>query len=769
MTLAIAVFSGFALALAAPGLTRGLRTGAGAVLALLPAMLAGYFARCIGSVAAGQTLRESYSWAPQLGVELSFYLDGLGLLFALLISAVGALVVIYAAGYLAEHPRLGRFYALLLFFMASMLGVVLADNLFTLYLFWELTSLASYLLIGFDHARQQARQAAWQALLVTSGGGLALLGGIVLLAMAGGTSELSQLAARGDLVREHANYLPILLLVLVGSFTKSAQFPFHFWLPAAMEAPSPVSAYLHSATMVKAGVYLLARLGPVLGGTAAWWYLVTLGGLATMLAGGYLALTDSDLKRVLAYSTVSALGVMVMLVGLGTPQAIQAAVVFLAAHALYKAALFMVAGAVDHHTGTRDVDRLGGLWRALPLTAAAAVLASLSMAGIAPLVGFVAKEMLLQATLDSPAAWWLVPGSVVTGALFVAVACIAGYRVFFRRSAAEANPPHHGPARLWPGPLLLAGTGLALGLSPTLAEPLLGSAAVAVLAGPAPPPAFALWHGFNTALALSAVSIVLGIAVYAQWQRVRAVNRRLGFLLAHGPAAWYDTGLDALNGFARLQTRLVQSGYLRRYVMTILGTMAALGGAALVRGRGWSWQPSASPIRFYEAVLAVVLLAAAIMAVRSRSRLGAVASLGVVGYSVALVFILFGAPDLAMTQFAIETMTVILFVLVLYRLPRFSVYSHRSTRLRDAVIAGLAGVLVSVLVLTATPDPVEPPVSQQFAERSVREAHGRNMVNVILVDFRGFDTLGEIVVLTVAAVGVCALLKLRPARAEEKA
>ncbi|MFB3140368.1 MAG: proton-conducting transporter membrane subunit, partial [Candidatus Acidiferrales bacterium] len=393
MLLAVAVLSGFVMALAAPWLHRIARSTSGWVLALFPLALTVYFAGQAGRVAAGEVLAVSIDWVPSLGIALSFYLDGLSLLFALLISGIGALVVVYAGGYLAGHAHLGRFYAFLLMFLASMLGLVLANNVITLFVFWELTSVSSYLLIGFEHEREAARQAALQALLVTGLGGLALLAGLLLLGQAGGSMELSELLTRGEAIQAHPFYAPILLLILAGAFTKSAQFPFHFWLPSAMEAPTPVSAYLHSATMVKAGIYLLARFNPVLGGTELWFYIVTAAGAATMLVGAYLAFQQSDLKRILAYSTMSALGMMVLLLGLGTELAVKAAIVSILVHALYKGALFLVAGAVEHETGTRDVDRLGGLRRAMPITAAAAALAALSMAGLPPLFGFIGKEM----------------------------------------------------------------------------------------------------------------------------------------------------------------------------------------------------------------------------------------------------------------------------------------------------------------------------------------------------------------------------------------
>lgn len=768
----IVVLSGFVLALVAPWLHRlcGRWTGWG--LALLPLGFLIYLGAQVDEIAAGEVLRTAYAWMPTFAVGFSFRLDGLSLLFALVISGIGALILIYSGGYLAEDRYLGRFYGLLLLFMASMLGLVLADNVITLYVFWELTSISSYLLIGFEHDRESARSAALQALLVTSGGGLAMLAGLVLLGQVGGSMNLSDLAAQGTLVRDHGLYLPILLLILLGAFTKSAQFPFHAWLPAAMAAPTPVSAYLHSATMVKAGVYLLARLHPVLGGTSEWFYLVTSVGTVTMLVGGYLAVLSTDLKRILAYSTISALGTMVLLIGLGDVLAIKGAIVFLLAHALYKGALFMVAGTVDHETGTRNADELGGLWRAMPVTATAATLAALSLASLGPFVSFVGKELFLEAVWESAWRSWLAPAGVVGGALFVVVAAIVGFRVFFGRAHATPKPPHEAPPSFWLGPMVLALASLVLGLFPDLiSKSIVAPSMAAVLHWSVPYPEqvkLALWHGINPALILSATSIVLGLLLYAAWHPLRALNRPLAPVLNHGPDWWYDRGFNGLFALAAAQTRVFQNGYLRYYLIAVVFTLIALVGYALAGHFSWQADLVWLSIRPYEAGLAGLIVLAALTTVLARTRVAAVIALGVVGYGVALVFLLFGAPDLAMTQFMIETLTVILFVFVLYRLPRFERFSVRGVRVRDATIAAITGGLITVLVLAALHVPHRTPISDYFAEKSYPEAHGRNIVNVILVDFRSLDTLGEITVLGASAAGIYALLKLRLARKEDQ-
>ena len=765
MGMTAAILSGFALALVAPALCRITPRSSGWLMALLPLGLAFYFASYARQIASGQNVVVQRTWVPSLGVNLSFYLDGLGLTFALLITGIGALVLIYANGYLAGHPQLGRLYSLLLMFMASMLGLVTADNLLALFVFWELTSLTSYLLVGFDHERPAARSAALQALLITGGGGLALMAGILLLGHAGGSLVLSELLTQAGQVRSHSLYLPILMLIAIGAFTKSAQFPFHFWLPAAMEAPTPVSAYLHSATMVKAGVYLLARLSPVLGGTASWQVLlVSIGGI-TMLLGGALALYRTDLKQILAYSTVSALGTLVLLLGLGTDGAIKAAIVFLVAHALYKGALFMVAGAVDHATGTRQVDQLGGLWRAMPVTATAAVLAAVSLSGVGPVLSFIAKELVFEAVLEGPVWFLLAPAAVLAGGLFVAVGVIVSMDPFFGPERRPPKSPHEPPVSLWIGPMALALTGIVLALFPPLWSASLIAPAVTAVSGQPAEVKLTLWHGFNVALGLTVASVLLGVGLYLGWERLRGIASRFDFVLRRGPTRWYELTLLGLNRLAWQQTRVLQNGKLRHYLLIVLTASVALVGVTLVtRGRlvmATDWQG----LQFYDVGLVLLITLAAVAAASAGSRLAAIAALGVVGIGVALVFVLFGAPDVAMTLFLVETLTVIVFVLVFYHLPQYRVEHGRVSQLRDLAVAASVGTLMTAMVLIISDARYHRSISQYFGERSVPEAHGRNVVNVILVDFRGLDTLGEITVLAAAGIGVFALLKLRPTSA----
>jgi multicomponent Na+:H+ antiporter subunit A len=769
MEIALGILSVFALALAAPGLYRLAGDATGWLVALVPLAICVYFLTFVGSVASGEVFAVVYPWVPSLGVELAFYVDGWSLLFAVLITLVGVLVLIYAGSYLHGHPLIGRFYLFILLFMGSMLGLVLADNLLLLFVFWELTSISSYFLIGFDCKREASRTAALQALLITGAGGLALLAGMVLLGQVTGGSEISGFLASGDLVRGHSLYGPILVLVLLGAFTKSAQVPFHFWLPNAMEAPTPVSAYLHSATMVKAGIYLLGRLSPVLGGTDAWVYTVTLVGAVTMVFAAWLSLRQEDLKRILAYSTISALGVLVMLLGMGTEGAAKGAAVFLFAHALYKGALFLVAGAVDHETGTRNVKLLGGLGRAMPITATAAVLAALSMAGIPPLFGFIAKEIFYEGVLHSEVAPALLTAAAVFSAIiFVNVAMVVGIYPFLSKQTGHTpKHPHEGPIGLWLGPLCLASLSLVCGLLANfLPAPLLAAASSAVAGAPLALD-LSLWHGWTFTLALSALTLAGGWAVFQARHALARIAAGFRIDAPWGPQNWYAQILAGLNLTARWQTRVLQSGYLRYYLLTVIvGAVLAIGFPLTVRNE-FAFDLRWSDYRFYELALAVLIILATLMAIFCSSRLGAVTALGVVGYSIALIFILFGAPDVAMTQFLIETLMVILFVSVFYFLPRYSVLSGAPARWRDAVVAISAGALMTGLTLVATAAQFQAPISDFFAEHSYPLAYGRNIVNVILVDFRALDTLGEITVLGVAGAGVFALLKLKATKAEK--
>jgi multicomponent Na+:H+ antiporter subunit A len=758
----------FLVSALAPMAHRALGKRAGVVLATAPALLFAHLARFLGPSAAGQVVEESWPWVAGMGIRLAFRLDGLSLLFALLVTGIGAVVLVYGGGYLKGDPRLGRFYSATLFFMAAMLGLVLADDALALFVFWELTSVSSYLLIGFDHEQEKARKSALQALFVTGAGGLALLAGLLLLGQVAGTLQLSALGARAAAIQGHPLYLPALVLVLLGAFTKSAQFPFHFWLPGAMAAPSPVSAYLHSATMVKAGIYLLARLNPALGGTDPWHHLVILAGAATLVTGAVLAYGQTDLKRLLAFTTVSALGTLTLLVGISTELSARAAMVFLLVHALYKAALFLGVGAIDHEAGTRDVRLLGGLARAMPLTAFAVVASALSMAGLPPFFGFLAKELFYEAKYEAPRAGdLLVVASFVGSSLVAAAAGLVAWRPFFGRDRGTPKRAHEAPPALWLGPVLLASLGILLGLFPDLLAVPLVQPAASAMRGEHTEVVLRPWAGMSPAFVQSLLMLALGGVLYAAHDRALLRLEPLKRLAAWGPARAYQAVMAAIVALARAQTQLLQNGVLGWYLLVTIGTTVAFGGYALATRVG-AVGVSLEPVRPGEALVALAVAAGAVAVVRTRSLLVAVAALGVVGYGVAVVFLLFRAPDLALTQFSIETLSVLLFVLVLRRLPRIRTLSPTAERVRDGVVAAAGGVFMAALTLAATAGPHPTPLRDYFAATSLALANGRNVVNVILVDFRGFDTLGEITVLAVAAIGVVALLRLRaPAKGEE--
>lgn len=731
------------------------------LLALIPLGVTLWLVGLLPRLGAATPPAWRWDWVPQLGIRLDFMADGLGWLFAILISGIGLLVVVYANGYLSGHPQLRSFLLIIHLFMFAMLGVVLADNLLLLFIFWELTSITSYLLIGFKHEYEASRAAALQALIVTGLGGIALLAGVTLLGLAGGTFQISALVAQAAVVQASPLYPAILVLVLLGAFTKSAQFPFHFWLPGAMEAPAPVSAYLHSATMVKAGIYLLARLTPILGGNALWQAaLLGVGGL-TFLLGAFLAIQKLDLKRILAYSTISVLGTLVFLLGIGTPLAVKGALTLLLAHSLYKGTLFMVAGIVEHSTGERDIDKLGGLRAQMPLVALAAGVAALSMAGIPPLLGFISKEVFYEATRHSPT--WaneLTAVAVLGNILLVAVAGLAALAPFFG-AAMKLKKIHAPDWQLTLGPLVLAGLGLALGFVPGWLGTAVLTPATSAALGTAYTAKLALWHGFTPELILSILTVGAGGVLYAVLPRLRPGLARLDVGERFGPQRAYQAGLAGLLRLAAGQTRLLQSGYLENYISIILLTAAGMTGYGLLRNGLSLPLPDWSNFQTLEEMLLILLIAVAgLAAVFTRSRLMAVAALGAVGYGVALLYALFSAPDLAMTQFAIETLVVIVFVLVLYRLPAFATLSSRGERALDALVALIAGGMVTATLLTLTSTPLESRLAPWLAENSVPLAGGRNVVNVILVDFRGMDTLGEITVLAIAAVGIFALLRM---------
>lgn len=759
----------FGAALAAPWLQRLLGARLGPVLALAPVIMFGLCIKAAPAVASRDALRLDIPWATELGISLSFFIDGFSLLFLLIISAVGTFVVLYAGGYLHGSPTIGRFYLFLLSFMAAMLGIVSADNLILLFVFWELTSITSFLLIGYDHEEEESRKSSLQALLVTGGGGLAMLAGFVLLGHLAGTYRISEILAlpSGQLAAEPS--FPLVLgLILLGAFTKSAQFPFHFWLPNAMAAPAPVSSFLHSATMVKAGVFLLARLHPCLSEHPLWTPVVGGFGAATMITGVFLGFGQTDLKKILAYTTLSVLGTLTMLLGIGTELSIKACLIYLLAHALYKAALFMTAGAVDHETGTRDINTLSGLRGPMPLTAIGAVIGALSMAGCPILVGFISKEYFYKALLDAegPPFLWEIAG-VSASMVMTALAIIAGIRPYLGTVAKTPKHPHEAPWTMWIGPLVLGGFALKFGILPGwVGDHLITPAARAVLGQADYHAHLKLWDGLNTALLLSLVTVIGGLILYALSRSWREHSGKLYAVLnAMGPQRAYFGILNGTLSFAKWQTSLLQNGKLRNYVLTVGAFTVFLILLVLPRNR-FAFDPAAmAPVSLLGVLVCLFIIVAAVATCFVKSRFTAILTLGVVGLGIAMIFFMSSAPDLAMTQVLVETLTVVLFVLAFRNLPLLKDYSSKTIRIRDAVAAGAFGIVMTCLVLVAFQFRNTPSEVAAFhSANSLPAANGRNVVNVILVDFRALDTLGEITVLGVAALGIYAMLRMNPTK-----
>lgn len=762
--LSISILAGFIIAIIAPSLTRLLKHRAAFVLALYPLAVVIQLLVLQADTLSAPSIQ--FPWVPSMGLWMTFTLDGLGFLMAMLIAGIGLLVILYGGEYLRDDPYLERFFLWVIIFMASMLGVVTSGNALVLFVFWELTSISSFFLIGYKFEYESARAAAWQALLVTGAGGLALLGGVVLLGQITGSYEINLWLQNPTVVQESPLAPAAFLLVLLGAMTKSAQFPFHFWLPNAMEAPTPVSAYLHSATMVKAGIYLLARLFPVLGGLALWNEVVPWVGLLTLVGGALLAIGQSDLKKLLAYTTVSSLGGMVFLLGLGTALSVKTAMLFLLAHALYKGTLFLVAGGVDHATGSRDIRNLGKLAPYMPLTALAAGLAALSMAGIPPFIGFIKKEYIYESTLYYPFLPYVLTGlAVLANVANVAVAGWVGLRPFWGQPAQKEQEihPHKESLWLWLPPLVLAITGLWMGVfSQRAAQDWVAGATTAVLQE-VTKVKFSLWHGVTPMLLLSILTLLLGVVVYFSSRNIMprfdALWNKLSFL---GPNRFYSRSMRAFLSFAGWQTKLLQSGYLRYYIITIIATTVTLAIVTFTTRYGALPMPVWTQPRFYDVVFIIIIIVSAFLVTQAESRLATIIFMGAIGYSIAILFLLYSGPDLAMVQFAIETLTVILFVLVIYQLPKYTKKKYPlHSNVLNIIISAAGGIMMAVLMLLTSAVPSNSNLAPYFMENSLALAKGRNVVNVILVDFRGFDTLGEITVLMIAAIGVFALLGLK--------
>ncbi|WP_180016638.1 MULTISPECIES: monovalent cation/H+ antiporter subunit A [unclassified Acinetobacter] len=717
----------------------------------------------------GTVITQTWSWLPQLGIDFSFRLDALGMLFALLISGIGTLIYIYAYYYLSPKNSLSKLYFLLMLFMAAMLGISLSNNLLILLIFWELTSISSFLLVGYWSNYEAAQRGSRMALTITGMGGLSMLGGFILLGQMTGTYQIDQILMMGEQIQAHALFVPTLLLILLGAFTKSAQFPFHFWLPNAMAAPTPVSAYLHSATMVKAGLFLVARLLPIFAGAALFHNIVTFIGLFTLCVAAFFAIFKEDLKGLLAYSTISHLGLIMCLLGIGSPLAVAAAIFHIINHATFKAALFMIAGIIDHESGTRDLRKLSGLWQMLPFTATLTMITAASMAGIPLTNGFLSKEMFfteLVANLSGPVMVGAAIAGTLAGIFAVAYSIRLVHGVFFDGPLGQQVPnkaAHEPPFGMRAPAILLAFLCIAVGLLPgLLVEKIVNSTTQASTQNFAfEGTHLALWHGINLPLVMSIIAIFGGAIFYfalAKGGAIREIDLdpKLGKLQGR---VLFDLFLKNLLLNSRRFRRATENGKLQSYILwTVLFTIGLVGYPLVVNGID-----TGSRELTHAPVLAIVLWlllfsACWMMLWFHHERIKAILISGAVGLVVTMVFIGFSAPDLALTQITVDVVTTVLLLMSLSLLPQLTPYESSPTRRwRDAVIAvcgGLGIATVAWLVMTRDHNSI----SWFFIQQSIPLGGGTNVVNVILVDFRGFDTFGEITVLGIAAIGVLSLM-----------
>ncbi|MFZ5815587.1 MAG: hydrogen gas-evolving membrane-bound hydrogenase subunit E [Bacillota bacterium] len=711
---------------------------------------------------------QTIPWVPQLGIDLTIHADGWGKLLAILISGIGSLVFLYSILYLGPEEDLGKFYLYILLFMGAMLGVVFSGNLMLLYIFWELTSISSFLLIGFWYTRESGQYGALKSMILTVGGGLAMLAGIVILGNIGGSYEFtSLLAKRAEIISDPLGSWA-LLLILIGAFSKSAQIPFHIWLPDAMSAPTPVSAYLHSATMVKAGLFLVARFWPLFSGHDYWLPVVGTVGMVTMALGSFLALQKTDLKAILALSTVSQLGLIMWLFGLGTIDAAQAGVFHLLNHSTFKGLLFMVVGIIDHETGTRDITRLSGLRKAMPISFVLAAIGAASMAGIPPLNGFLSKEMFLESVFHSPMGFMGAFMATAASVLTTTYSLILAHKIWFGKESHDTpKHPHEAPFLMLLPPAILAALVVGIGLMPGLVEhTIVEPAALAVIGEKEYPFVhIALWHGVQPALFMSVIAIGGGILAYLGLDKVVATFRRwaperYNANNLYDYLWWRNTAVEK---GAKWLTNIQMTGFLRDYLVFTLGvTVVAFLGTMAVKGVQIP-KLQLAPVSLPELLLMVIIAIGTIFTLFSNTRLAAMAAISLVGMPTSLYFALMRAPDLALTQLVIEVITAVLFLLVFAHLPQLKVYP-RTPRLQDinVLIAVGVGVLATAVTLLANGARLFPPtVAEWYLKHSHDLAGGNNVVNVTLVDFRGFDTMGEITVLTVAGLAVFMLIKVR--------
>jgi multicomponent Na+:H+ antiporter subunit A len=784
----LAIISPFLLAILVPILYKILRrVHTGWFVLPLPILLFIYFLSYISITSNQQTVTKSFSWIPTIGIDFTVKVDGLGLLFALLITGIGSLVALYSIYYLSkDKEQLNTFYVYLLLFMGAMLGVVLSDNLIVLYTFWELTSFSSFLLIGYWYDREKSRYGAQKSMLITVFGGLSMLGGIILLYLMTGTFSISEIIQQSDEILTNPLFIPAMLCILLGAFTKSAQFPFHIWLPDAMEAPTPVSAYLHSATMVKAGIYLVARMSPVFAENGLWVWLVAGFGIVTLFWGSFSAVKQTDLKSILAFSTVSQLGMIMSLLGIGGAAlhfdtiddsyftvATVAAVFHLINHATFKGSLFMVAGIVDHETGTRDIRKLGGLMHFMPITFTIAIIGTFSMAGLPPFNGFLSKEMfftamvrVLEMDILNLETW---------GVLFPVIAWVASIFTFiysmilvFKTFTGKFQPeklekkPHEAPIGMLISPIILASLVIIIGFFPNLlSNTIIAPAVAAILPNFTVDVHISFWHGFTPELFMTFGVVVIGILLYKTFPKWSKVYRVLPEKLSLNRL--YNGILDVSQSTSRMITNSYLTGFSRIYLLYLFTFFIVILATTLFVKDAFTIDTSnVSSIHISEVVLALVVSIGAISILFAKSRLTSIILLGAVGYTVSIFFVIFRAPDLALTQLVIETISVALFLLCFYHLPKLKKREERMRfRMINVFISVGVGAIVTMIALSAHSNKLFDSISQYYVDNTYTEAAGKNMVNVILVDFRGFDTMFEITVLAIAALGIFGMIKLR--------
>ncbi|UXS43873.1 Na+/H+ antiporter subunit A [Staphylococcus delphini] len=751
----------------------------------IPVVLFAYFLSYIQPTMSGQFTEQSAAWMPQIGMNFDVYVDGLGLLFSLLITGIGSLVVLYSISYLSQSEQLGHFYCYLLMFMSAMLGVVLSDNLLVLYFFWELTSFSSFLLISFWRHKDKSLYGAMKSMMITVFGGLSLLSGFILVYLASGTWRIRDIIENVDQIQTSPIFLLAMIFVIIGAMTKSAQFPFYIWLPDAMEAPTPVSAYLHSATMVKAGIYLIARLTPIFAVSQGWIWAVTAFGLVTLFWGSLNATKQQDLKGILAFSTVSQLGMIMSMLGIGAVSyhfqgdesqlylaAYSAAIFHLINHATFKGALFMITGAVDHATGTRDIRKLGGLMTIMPISFTLSIITSLSMAGVPPFNGFLSKEAFIESMIEVTHAsvfslntvGLLIPIVAIVGSIFTFVYSFKFIVEIFlgdHKPDALPNKAHEASILMNISPTILAILVISIGLFPSIVSAPLVEPAVKSIANTNEVSAsFHLWHGFTPAFIATLVIYAVGAVLILTAKRWVPILRGIpnALTLNH----WYNQTGRYTPYYATQITRTYMTGFNRNNLVIIFFMMIVLTFVTLIFVPFTVDFMKVSPIRLYEFVSVITITIAAIMIIFARSRLFSIIMLSAVGYSMAIFFIFFNAPDLALTQFVVETISTALFLLCFYHLPNMSRYNE-SVRYRvvNAIISIGVGAVVIVLGLIAYGNRHFESISEFYKAHVYDLAEGKNMVNVILVDFRGTDTLFESSVLGIAGMGIYTLIKLR--------